>query len=320
MSDQPAAIYVIGSLNADLVQSVPRLPRLGETITGGDLKMFTGGKGANQAYAAARMGACVSMIGEVGSDSLGTQLIESLQSAGVDTTHVGVSQGATGAATIFVLPNGENSIVVSPGANAELSVEKVSARLGAMNPGSYALLQLEIPTATVAESLTLAKGRGATTILDPAPAQRFDPDLLRDVDFLTPNETEALHILERGADKIENEMDTRDVAERIRALGVSTVVLTLGSRGCYVLGCAAGAGGRAIAGYEVDAVDTTAAGDTFNGAFACKLAEGSDAIEAARFANAAAAISVTRPGAQNSVPTRAEVDAFLIRMDARPAQ
>lgn len=307
MSEHPD-IVVIGSLNADLVQNVDRLPRAGETIVGGTLQTFSGGKGANQAYAAGRMGARVSMIGQVGSDGLASLLLQSLRSAGVDTGSVGEADMSTGAAVILVLPDGENLIVISPGANATVTPALAADRLSALREGSYLLSQLEIPIESVQESLAVAKARGATTILDPAPARELSTELLRNVDFLTPNETETLTLLGEPSFPMDVDSNLELAAKKILALGPKSVVLKLGARGCMI---ATMRGSLRVSGFKVSAVDTTAAGDVFNGAFATALAEGGTVPHAARFANAAAALSVTRPGAQNSVPSRQEVERFL---------
>jgi ribokinase len=309
---EPSRIYVIGSLNADLVQNVPRLPRGGETLQGDSLRTFPGGKGANQAFAAARMGGRVAMIGQVGNDSFAALLLESLRSAGVDTAKVGVTDGSSGTAMILVLPNGENAIVISPGANATLTPSEAAPRLVDLTAGSLLLCQLEIPLDTVAESLAAAKRKGATTILDPAPAHADCLAMLRDVDFLTPNETEALQLLGRGG-TIDNDSQAQQVGRELQQRGAATVVLKLGSRGCCIVSKEIS---TVVSSFEVSAVDTTAAGDTFNGAFACALDQKRTVLEAARFANAAGALSVTRPGAQSSVPTRGEVEQFLERQSA----
>ena len=309
MPEEPR-ILVLGSLNADLVQRVERLPRPGETIAGGNLRIFPGGKGANQACAAARMGARVAMVGQVGSDHLSPMLLDSLRSAGVDVQHVGVGGESTGAAAILVLPSGENTIVISPGANATLTPEVALPRLADLGPDSLLLCQCEVPIETVESALRRAKECGARTVLDPAPARPVAPSLLAAVDFLTPNETEAAVLLGRPESSLDSTDEARDVALRLLQLGVGAVVLKLGARGCVV----ASKGEAQVApGFRVEAVDTTAAGDTFNGAFACALAEGRDPFAAARFANAAGALSVTRHGAQTSIPSRVEVDEFLER-------
>lgn len=307
MNEHPR-IVVIGSLNADLVQNVDRLPRPGETIVGGNLQTFSGGKGANQAYAAGRMGAQVSMIGQVGNDGLASLLMQSLQSAGVHTGSVGEADLSTGAAVILVLPDGENLIVISPGANATVTPALAAHRLSGLDEGSYLLSQLEIPIESVQESLAVAKARGSVTILDPAPARELSPDLLRNVDFLTPNETETLTLLGEPGFQMDVDSDVELAARKILALGPKSVVLKLGARGCMI---ATVNGSHRVPGFKVSAVDTTAAGDVFNGAFATALAEGRTVPDAARFANAAGALSVTRPGAQNSVPSRREVERFL---------
>ena len=302
-------IVVVGSLNTDLVQNVDRLPRPGETLVGGTLETFSGGKGANQAYTVGRMGGHVSMSGQSGRDSLASPLMESLQAAGGNTELVGVSDRPTGAAVILVLPDGENLIVISPGANASTTPELVTERLKILKEGSCLLVQLEIPIESVKASLTVAKACGATTILDPAPARPLTSELLCRVDFLTPNETETMTLLGESDLSMDYETESALTARRLLALGPKTVVLKLGSRGCVI---ATERDCHRVPGFKVNAVDTTAAGDVFNGAFATSLAEGNTASQAARFANAAAALSVTRPGAQNSVPSRQEVDHFLV--------
>ena len=301
-------ITVIGSLNADLVQRVDRLPRPGETVVGSDIQTFSGGKGANQAFAAGRMGACVSMIGQVGGDGLASVLLKSLRSAGVSTEAVGTADVSTGAAVIHVLPDGENVIVISPGANATLTPALAQERLRGLRRGSILLAQLEIPIETVDRALQVAMQHGATTILDPAPARALPPRLLRNVDFLTPNETEAQTLLGGPRNALRHEADIKRTANRLLALGPRTVVLKLGSRGCLV---ATPTKHIRLPGLRVQPVDTTAAGDAFNGAFAAALAEGRPIEESAAFANATAGLSVTCAGSQGSIPSRPEVDRIL---------
>ena len=307
MPERPE-IVVIGSLNADLVQRVDRLPKLGETVVGGSLETFSGGKGANQAHAAGRMGASVHMIGQVGSDGLASLLLESLQAAGVATGLVGESDSPTGTAIILVLPDGENVIVISPGANATVTPEVAAERLRVVREGGYLLSQLEIPVESVKKALAVARARGATTILDPAPARPLPPEMLANVDFLTPNETETVTLLGEGGFAMDDDADIELAARKLLALGPKAVVLKLGARGCLI---ATERDSFRVPGFRVTARDTTAAGDVFNAAFATALAEGQAVPSAARFANAAAALSVTRPGAQNSVPSRHEVNVFL---------
>lgn len=303
-----SSIFVVGSLNIDLVTRVDRLPCPGETIPGSDLAVFPGGKGANQACAAARLGGQAVMIGDTGDDIFGAQLRASLQSAGVDASGVGVCGRATGSACISVLPSGENTIVISPGANAALTPGAALSRLSALGEGDLVLLQLEIPMETVSAVLEYAANRGAITVLDPAPARELPPELLRNVGFLTPNQSEAAQLLAEPHLRIENSRTAEDVARRLLARGPAAVILKLGADGCFL---AFGDYTGAIDAFPVPAVDTTAAGDTFNGGFAAALAEGMPIPDAARFASAAAALSVTRHGAQSSIPTRAEVLALL---------
>jgi len=303
-------IYVVGSLNMVLVVAVPRLAREGETLAGGDLALIPGGKGANQACAAAKLGGQAVMIGQVGEDVFGTKLIEGLRAAGADTAGIGISVGATGTAFIAVLPSGENSILISPGANAKLTAELAMARLANAGQGSFLLCQLEVPLTTVEAVLTYARAHGVTTILDPAPAQPLTPRLLGCVDWLTPNQTEAELLLGAADGSVCTFADARDAAQRLREAGPRGVIVKLGSLGCYI--SSPDADGP-VEGFSVSAVDTTAAGDTFNGALAVALAEGKPILEAAAFANAAGAISVTRAGAQSSIPSREEINRFLRR-------
>jgi ribokinase len=309
-------IFVAGSLNIDLVVRMDRLPRAGETLSGGDLMLFPGGKGANQVCAAARVGGRATMIGQIGTDPFGGHLLDSLRAAGVDTAGVGTSSSATGAACISVLPTGENAIVISPGANATVTPEIALPRLAALEPGDLLLLQLEIPLAAVDAVLAYAAARGAVSMLDPAPAQPLSPELLRKVSYLTPNQSEAALLLNRPDAEIADFDQAREAASQLMELGVKAVVLKLGHMGCFV---AADGFCGGIPGFTVNAVDTTAAGDTFNGAFAVGLAEGMPIPMAAHFANAAAALSVTRLGAQSSIPNRDEVMAFL-KASGRPLE
>lgn len=301
-------IVVLGSANMDLVLPVERLALAGETISGGDLALFPGGKGANQAYAVGRLGGRVVFVGQVGDDAFGSRLIASLEQAGVDTSRVGKCETPTGCACIYVLPNGENSIVISPGANGAVLPEFTLPKLDLLHEGCYLLTQLEIPLVTVEAALAKAKAAGATTVLDPAPVRPLSLELLRCVDYLTPNQTEAAALLGDPNLEISDFHQAANIAERLLLLGPGAAVLKLGSLGCYV---AAGRFRAAVPSFKVTAVDTTAAGDIFNGAFAVALAEGRDAVEAAVFASAAAAISVMRPGAQTSAPSREEVENML---------
>ncbi len=305
MTGACSRIYVVGSLNVDLVQPVERLPIPGETIPGGGLELFPGGKGANQAVAAARMGGRAAMIGNVGSDELSCVLLESLKAAGVDIGGVHSVEEPTGAATIFILPGGENVIVLSAGANATLTSQLIAERATAFEPGDLLLVQLETPAGGVLDALAEAKKKGLATILDPAPAFPFRVEMLEYADYVTPNETEAAHILGRAKIDAGSDDDVSGAASAILDLGALCVILKLGARGCYL---ASVEHSQWIPAPRVTPVDTTAAGDTFNGAFACALAEGANELDAAAFANSAASLSVTRRGAQSSIPTREEVD------------
>ncbi len=313
--DQQGRIVVIGSTNTDVVMHVDRLPRPGETITGGDMALFAGGKGANQACAAGKLGGSVTFIGQVGSDPFGAVLLANLRQAGVDTACVGITGRASGCASIYVLAGGEKAIVISPGANATLDPETALSRLDGLEDVDLVLLQLEIPIETVDAVLSWARSRGARTALDPAPARPLAASLLCKVDFLTPNQSEAAALLGEPSWEIRSFIDAEEAATGLLALAPAAVVMKLGSLGCLV---AAGESRTREEAYPVAAVDTTAAGDAFNGGFAVALSEGRTVVEAAAFANAAGAISVTRNGAQASLPSRVEVSRFLELEDDRP--
>ncbi len=245
--------------------------------------------------------------GRVGSDPFGPMLIESLAKAGAGTSKIQVSPTASGTAAILVLPSGENLIVISPGANGKLTPQDVVQNLGTLEPGAILLTQLEVPLETTRLALETARQHGAITILDPAPAQALSPEMLGLVDFLTPNQTEAALLL--GVDtEVESYQDAEDAARKLLARGPSTVIVKLGALGVVV---ANAEGCQRVPGFPVQAVDSTAAGDSWNGAFAVALAEGKGIGAAAKFANAAGAISVTRSGAQSSIPTREEVEGLL---------
>lgn len=305
-------IFVVGSANMDMVLRIPRFPHPGETLAGSDLDLFPGGKGANQACAAARLGGDVRFVGCVGTDAFGTQLVQSLRTAGVDVSHVRTTSRASGCASIYVDSNGRNSIVISPGANADVSAEHVAGALQDLDSSDFVLLQLEIPFETVQFTLEVVKSAGATSILDPAPARRLDRATLQLVNLLTPNQTEAGILL--GAEYLaEEEQDPSDcelkrLGSETLKLGPQAVLFKLGRAGCAIYSDGVAA---VVDGFKVKATDTTGAGDVFNGALAVALAEGRPMSAAAQFANAAAAISVTRSGAQPSIPRRDEVDEFV---------
>jgi ribokinase len=302
-------ILVAGSLNMDLVAFAPRIPVAGETLTGHTFLSVPGGKGANQAYAAARLGSSVAMLGRVGADDLGRQLRQNLAGAGCDVSGVmATADSTTGIALIFVADSGQNSIVIVAGANELLSPEDIAAASSQFAGVAYVLLQLESPLATVVAAAQAARRAGARVILDPAPApsRALPPELLANVDILTPNETEAA-ILTGDAPGRMTPGEAVAVGRRLRAMGPGTVIVKLGEKGVALIT----AGELQIwPAPAVTAVDTTAAGDVFNAALAVALSEGAEIAAACRFANRAAALSVTRRGAQASAPSRAEVDAF----------
>jgi ribokinase len=305
------AIAVLGSLNMDFVVSVPHLPVPGETVLGRDFQMIPGGKGANQACAAGKLGTgsvTARMMGRVGYDLFADHLKASLAAAGVDVSAVHATRSQpTGVALIWVDPAGQNSIVVASGANHALPASDVEAMRGVFRGARFVLFQLETPVDTVEAALRLARQEGARTILDPAPAQPLSRELLALVDILTPNESEACLLLGRAPQRV-TLTEAPEVARHLLSRGPGAVLLKLGDLGCFYQDR-----DRSIpvAGFQVDARDATAAGDIFNGALAVALAEDRPIDEALRFSNAAAAISVTRLGAQASIPSRSEVDQFL---------
>ena len=307
-------ITVVGSLNMDFVVSVDRLPAPGETVSGRDFQMLPGGKGANQACAAGKLGGVAvstRMIGRVGHDVFADHLKASLAAAGVDAGDVQTTQlQPTGVALIWVDRSGQNSIVVSPGANHTLGPGDVPAMRPSFRASRFVMFQLESPLDTVSAALRQARNEGAETILDPAPAQALSPEMLADVDILTPNETEALFLLGLPPDRF-GMTDAPHIARSLRSLGPRRIALKMGEQGCFYFD-----GEREIVspGFQVDVRDTTAAGDTFNGGLAVALAEGLPIETSLRFANAAAALSVMRVGAQASIPARAEVSSFLARV------
>lgn len=303
-------IVVVGSINLDLVANAARLPAPGETVFGTQFRTFFGGKGANQAVAAAKLGHPVLMIGKVGEDAFGSQLLDGLNQAGVGTACIGRTPGPSGTAIIVTDDHGENSIVVIPGANSQVLPADIERHRDVLGNAGMILTQLEIPLETVEMLCRIAKKQNIPLVLDPAPARPLPASILQNVTWITPNEIESQILL---TDSAAGSPDS--AADRLFAAGVSHVVLKLGARGALV---AEDPGTRhLVPGFPVKAVDTTAAGDAFNGAFAVGLLEEKSPEQAARFANAVAAISVTRPGAQPSMPTRKEVDEFLRIQEGR---
>jgi ribokinase len=309
-----AKVVVVGSTNTDMTVRVPRLPVPGETVSGGDFRVTGGGKGANQAVAAARAGGHVVFVTALGTDDIGDRALDSLTAEGLDLRHVHRVAGVpSGIALILVDDAGENVIAVAAGANAALRPEHVESIAAVVEPGDAMLVQLEIPPATVAATAQLARRRGARLILNPAPARRLDAAVLRAVSLVTPNEHEAAQLAD--VDTLGDAAGPARAAAVLHDRGVHDVLITLGAAGVYV---SSGGVAARLPAFAVDAVDTTAAGDVFNGALAVALIEGQSLLDAARFGSAAAAISVTRPGARESAPHRAEIEAWLARHPLPP--
>lgn len=302
-----SGVLVIGSLNADLVVRVDRLPGRGETLMGNSFARFPGGKGANQAAAAARLGAPTFMLGRVGTDLFGEEQLRSLTESGVDTGAViRDDRGSTGIAMIAVEEGtGQNSIIVVPGVNAHCDASDIYTRRQLMAQVRVVLTQLEVPLRVVEAAAEVAHREGALFILDPAPATPLPASLLAKIDVITPNEHEAERL---SGISVGDRTGAREAAKALRSQGVSGVVITLGDRGLFGMD---NEGEFVIEAWDVPAVDTVAAGDAFCGALAVALAEGCSLRQGAAFANAAAALSVTRRGAQASMPTRQEVEAFV---------
>lgn len=334
-------IVVVGSINMDLVARTRTIPRPGETVTGTGFETTPGGKGANQAVAVARLGYPVKMVGKVGEDVFGQALLKNLADAGVGVWVVERAEGPSGVAPILLAENGENSIVVVPGANGKVDRAYIDKNVELIRGAGMVLLQHEIPMETNAHVLEICAEAGVPVMLDPAPAAPLPDEIWKRVSWFTPNETEAAFYLGRA-------MEPEAAAKEFLSRGVRGVVLKRGAEGAYVAspvptqgpgapgsspvptkgpgapssspvsaqrpgapGSAEGVGAEGVPAFQVEPVDTVGAGDCFNGAFAVALMEGRDPWEAARFASAAAAISVTRRGAQASMPARAEVEEFL---------
>lgn len=294
-------IVVVGSINMDMVVRAPRHPAPGETILGTDFQTFPGGKGANQAVAAARLGGKVMMVGRVGTDPFGDVLLANLNKDGIDTQYVYRTEAtASGVALITVSESGQNNIVVVPGANWKLLPSDVQAAEPAFKGADVVLLQLEIPIETAAAAVHMAKRYGAQVVFNPAPAQPLDASLLAEVDFLVPNEQELSLLTGLQPIKL--------AAHSLQSIGVKHLIVTLGSKGVYVL---EGGNSTRLPSHPVHVIDTTAAGDAFVGAFAVGLTEGLSPHQAAAMGNAAGALSVTGAGAQPSLPTRASLNEFL---------
>ena len=295
-------ILVIGSSNTDMVVKTEYFPKPGETIIGGKFLMNAGGKGANQAVSAARLGAKVIFIGKVGNDIFGRQAIQGFEKEGINTEFVILDKEyPSGAALITVDSKGENSIVVAPGANMELTPFDFTNAAEIFNTVDVVLMQLEIPMDTVVFCTALASRNGKKVILNPAPAAKLNDELLKQLFLITPNETETEIIT---GIKITDEASIKNAASLLKQKGVKNVIITLGSKGVYLLTDAIS---RFISAPKVDAIDTTAAGDVFNGALAAAIAERMGWVEACEFACKAASIAVTRMGAQASAPYLKEI-------------
>jgi ribokinase len=304
------SIVVVGSLNADFIVHVSRFPVPGETLRGDRFAVMPGGKGGNQACAAARLGGSVALAGQVGKDSHGEWLRRSLEETGVDAHLVSTDEGTgTGVALITIAADGENHIVLAPGANGTFGPERLAPALPFLRSASVVLLQLEVPMDTVIRAAVEAHAAGATVILDPAPAATVPDQLLGLCSFLTPNESELAILSGDRPDDGETPLDVIDArARRLLARGGRSVLVKLGARGVRLVEPEEAWHWSA---FNVKAVDTTAAGDAFNGALAVALAEKQTVETALTFASAAAAISVTRAGAQPAMPTREEVDRLI---------
>lgn len=296
-------IVIVGSANTDMVISADHFPLPGETLMGTNFMTNFGGKGANQAVAAARMGGQTVFIGKVGNDNFGTSIISNLESEGINVSHLYTTQKtSTGVALITTIPSGENSIIVNAGANGQLTADDVRDSEEVIAEAGTVLMQLETPVAALTEAAKLGKKHGAFTVLNPAPASPLPHELLENIDLLIPNETEASSI---SGVEIKDESTAMEAISAIQGMGVKNVIITVGSKGAI-----AKVDGKMIMvpAFKVKAIDTTAAGDTFCGALCVALSEGKDIEAAIRFGNKASSVSVTRKGAQLSIPQRKELE------------
>jgi ribokinase len=299
-------IVVVGSSNTDLIVNTPHIPVRGETILGGEFSIAHGGKGANQAVAAARLGAHVSFVGCIGEDDFGEQAINALRCEGIDTSAVRrTGNHPSGVAFIVVADDGENSIVVAPGSNGQVTPDDVDAAKGMIQSADVVLMQLEVPVPAVVHALSLGQKNGAINILNPAPATDIGADAIELVDWMTPNETEAAYLTGTVVDSRDSALAA---AECLRSDGARNVLVTLGAAGS--IGCTCD-GIVDVPSLQVDAQDTVAAGDAYSGAFAVAIGQRRPLGEAMRFASQVAAYSVCRHGAQPSMPHMEELTQFL---------
>lgn len=301
-------IVVVGSSNTDLIIKVSEIPRPGETLLGGEFMTFPGGKGANQAVAAARAGGDVVFVAAVGDDAYGEEAIKGYRLDNINTEDIKVCKGVpSGIAMITISDKGENAITVASGANAELTPADLEEAEEPFDEADYMLIQLETPLDTVLKAVELCTNFNTRVILNPAPAADLSDEILKGVSILTPNETEAERLT---GITVTDEKTAAEAADVLHKRGIETVIITLGPEGAYLSDQDSGTQ-KLIAGFTVNPVDTTAAGDVFNGQLAVALAEGEALEEAVRIAHAAAALSVQKLGAQSSIPRREETDYFL---------
>lgn len=299
-------LVVLGSINADHVLNTEKFPRPGETVLGKQYNVTFGGKGANQAVAAGRSGANITFIACVGSDDIGERICQQLVTDRINTQPIeSIANSTTGVALIFVNAEGENVIGIHAGANTAVTPDYLHRYQQIVIDADALLMQLESPLETIIAAAKLAKQHNTKVFLNPAPARELPDELLAMVDTITPNETEAQYLT--GVE-VKNDVDAAYAATLLHHKGIDRVIITLGSRGVWL---SENGNGKLVPGFKVKAVDTIAAGDTFNGALVTALLEGKNISDAVYFAHAAAAIAVTRPGAQSSVPWRVEIDAFL---------
>ena len=297
---------VIGSLNMDMTVKVEELPKLGETIFGNDFYESCGGKGANQAVAVSKLGMKTEMIGMVGKDSQGEKLIQNLNKYGIISDNVIKSDELTGRAIITVDKKGDNNIIVIPGSNFKITKEHIQAKQDVIASSDVVILQNEIPSETVEFSLLKAKELGKITIFNPAPARKLSGEVFKNTDYLILNETEMEEIFEI---KFNDEKYTEKISIKKKEYGIKNIILTLGDKGSILF--SEDNSIKKYGVYKVKAVDTTAAGDSFIGAFTMKICESGNSDEAIKYATAVSAIVVTRQGAQDSIPTREEIEKFI---------